>query len=305
MRFDTFPAFSKKQMKFVVSPRWFLDATLKGVSQIMLQENRWTGVLFLIGLCTGNWIFGLAALVASAVGAGTALVARFPEKEIDSGLYGFSAALVGVALVFLFKTTFLLWVLLVVGSVAAALLQGFFLRRKIPVYTLPFILITWALVFVIRETGLLPPSVFSQTIFSPSAYPYLFAATNGFGEVIFQDGVWAGCLFFLGVLISNPVAAGYALLASAIGAGVAFGTGAEAGDIQMGLFGFNAVLTAIVFAGPTWKAALWTLLGVATTLFLHLIFVKMDWFALIGGPFTFPFVLGTWITLFFRKKRRF
>ena len=28
----------------------FVDNILKGVGQIMLQENRWTGLLFLVGL---------------------------------------------------------------------------------------------------------------------------------------------------------------------------------------------------------------------------------------------------------------
>ncbi len=289
-------------MKRSFSPQRLLNATLTGVGQIMLQENRWTGVLFLIGLCTGNWIFGVAAFVASSIGALTALTLRFPEKEISSGLYGFSAALVGVALVFLFTSTILLWALLLLGSVAAALLQGFFLRRALPAYTLPFILLTWALVFFIQQTALLPPAHFVQKVFTAPAYPYLFAATNGFGEVIFQDSLWAGLLFFIGVGISNPLAAGYALVASLMGAGVAFWTGAEGTEIQMGIFGFNAVLTAIVFAGPTRQAALWTFLGVAITVFLHLLFVKTAWFRSVGGPFTFPFVLGTWMTLFFRKK---
>lgn len=79
------------------------NQVLNGISQIMLQQNRLCGILFLAGLFIGHWIYGLAALLAVLCGTMTARILKYDVKEIDFGLYGFSPALVGVVLVFLFK----------------------------------------------------------------------------------------------------------------------------------------------------------------------------------------------------------
>ncbi|MEP6804257.1 MAG: urea transporter [Flavobacterium sp.] len=43
----------------------FIDNILKGIGQIMLQENRWTGLLFLIGIFMGSWQGGVATLFSN------------------------------------------------------------------------------------------------------------------------------------------------------------------------------------------------------------------------------------------------
>ena len=80
------------------------DAVLRGFGQIMLQENRWTGLLFLIGLLISHWTFGLAALLACLSGTLIAKLLKLDYSNIQAGLYGFSASLVGIALVFLFES---------------------------------------------------------------------------------------------------------------------------------------------------------------------------------------------------------
>lgn len=84
---------------------------LKGLGQIMLQENPITGFLFLIGIFYGSFLMGVAALLATVCGTATALLLKYDKSEIDKGLYGFSAPLVGVALLLFLKPEFLCWLL--------------------------------------------------------------------------------------------------------------------------------------------------------------------------------------------------
>ncbi|MGI5847355.1 MAG: urea transporter [Candidatus Cryptobacteroides sp.] len=80
---------------------------------------------------------------------------------------------------------------------------------------------------------------------------------------------------------------------------LAFYLSVPIGDINLGLYGFNAVLCAIVFAGPKVKDGLWVLISVLLALAVSLLMLR------IGIPkLTFPFVLATWTTLLLKNKLR-
>lgn len=266
----------------------------------MLQENRWTGLLFIIGIFAGSWHYGVAAILAAAAGTVAARMLHYNQDHINAGLYGFSAALVGVALAFLFEVNIIIWALIVVGGVLAALLQHFFMIRKIPAYTFPFILVAWGFVFLLRHytniSAAAPPIPIAAT-----PYDSLMAVTNGFGEVIFQAGKVSGLLFFVAVLISNPAAGLYGLAASLLGAILSLINGQPADQVNLGLFGFNAVLTAIVFSGNKKTDGLWVLTGSVITIVIHNVLVNYHVLDVVGGIFTFPFVAGTWVTLLLQK----
>ncbi|GEN69779.1 MULTISPECIES: urea transporter [Chryseobacterium] len=279
----------------------FIDNILKGIGQIMLQENRWTGFLFLIGIFMGSWQCGVAVLLSTAAGTFTAMKLNYNKSEINAGLYGFSAALVGVALAFLFETTILIWVLIVLGGALAAIIQHFFIQKKIPVFTFPFIIITWVLVFTLHHFTHIPPSVMLSSEVVPTKYDDFLTCTNGFGEVIFQGGVLSGMIFFLAVFISSPIAALYGLTASILGAGLSQLNGEPIKEIHMGLFGFNAVLSAIVFSGFKKTDGIWVLIAVLLTIVVDDILIDNHYLDAVGGVFTFPFVAGTWITLLIQK----
>ncbi|AZA84636.1 urea transporter [Chryseobacterium lactis] len=279
----------------------FIDPILKGIGQIMLQENRWTGLLFLIGIFMGSWQCGVAVILSTAAGTFTATKLNYNKSEINAGLYGFSAALVGVALAFLFETTVMVWILILLGGALAAIIQHFFIQKKIPVFTFPFIIITWVLVFALHHFTHIPPSeLFSSEVVS-TKYDDFLTCTNGFGEVIFQGGVLSGMIFFLAVFISSPVAALYGLAASILGAGLSQLNGEPIKEIHMGLFGFNAVLSAIVFSGVKKTDGIWVLIAVALTIIIDDLLIDNHYLDAVGGVFTFPFVAGTWITLLIQK----
>lgn len=277
--------------------RWpFADAVLKGLGQIMLQGDRLTGLFFLVGLFVGGLHFGAAALMATVAGTLTARLLRFSPADVQAGLYGFSAALVGVALVLVFQGTTLIWAMVVAGGVLAAMLQHIFIRRQLPGYTFPFVLITWVFIFVLHQfPGAAEAAPAAMDTAGPSSM--LLWGAKSYGQVIFQGNTWSGILFFLGVLVASPRAALLGLAAAYAGSAVALALGEPDAAVQSGLFGFNALLTAIAFSGEEGQGKRWLFIAVLITLALHFGLLASGWLAPFGGVFTFPFVAGCWLTL--------
>ncbi len=272
-----------------------LYTLLKGFGQIMLQENSVTGLLFLIGIFYGSITMGFAALVAVICGTAIAYLLKYDRTEITKGLYGFSAALVGVAVMLFLKPLLWTWVVIILGSALAAILQHFFIKRKIPAFTLPFVLVTWLVLFVFNHFGkdllALPTPVILH------ASDSLAEGFKSFGQVMFQSNLVSGLLFFLALFISSPIAALYGLAAAIISAIIAFVFSAPIDDINLGLYGFNAVLCAIVFAGDQVRDGIWVLVAVVLALGVSLLLIYLN-----IPQLTFPFVLATWITLFLKGK---
>lgn len=278
-----------------------IDDFFKGIGQIMLQENRWTGMLFFIGICIRSRIEAIALILATASGTLIAMVLKYDKSEIRAGLYGFSPALVGVALSFQFQCTLLIWVLIVLGGALASILQHFFIRKNIPAYTFPFIIVTWVFVYFVNHFLHVPPSDFISKHAAINEYTRLLAGTNGFGEVIFQAGSLSGIIFFIAVFISSPIGALFGLAASVLAGYLSYLYGEPVNQVYMGLFGFNAVLSAIVFAGNKKVDGLWVLVAVLFTVMIDIILVDKGIFKSAGGVLTFPFVLGTCLTLLIQK----
>lgn len=260
---------------------------MKGIGQIMLQEKASTGLFFLAGIFLGSVEMGVAAIAASCCGTLTALIFKFDQSAISKGLYGFGPALVGVALMLFFKPSFTLWLFVVIGSFAAALLQHWFIRKKIPVFTLPFVLVTWLMIYVTGKLILLTPVV--PDSLAPDVFDYSFAF-RGYGQVIFQDSIAAGILFFAGVFVCSPVAALYGFFGSLFAGLLAILFGMPETEVVHGLYSFNAVLCAIVFAGWKLENIIWALLSIIIAV---LISMAMNHFKMI--QLTFPFVVAAFL----------
>jgi urea transporter len=271
-----------------------ITTLLKGLGQIMLQENAITGLFFLIGIFYSSIFMGIGAILSVLCGTMTAKLLKYNEAEIQQGLYGFSAALVGVALPFYFEPALVVWIAVILGSALATIIQHFFIVKKTPVYTLPFILVTRLFLLLLHQ---LYPVQVSALLVAETIEGYNFAAAfKGFGQVIFQGSLFAGIAFLIGVFINSPISGLYALAASAIGALIASLCAVPTETIEMGLFGYNAVLCAIVFAGDKKIDGLWVLIATALAVGIALLMSANSLTQL-----TFPFVGATWITLVIKR----
>ena len=272
----------------------FVNILFKGVGQIMLQENALTGLLFLAGIFYGSIFMGIGAILAVFSGTLTAKVLGYDKNEIQQGLYGFSATLVGVALILFFKPVMIIWVTIIIGSALATIIQHWCILRKISVFTLPFVLVTWVIVYLFHHVY---PIAVSELLTAETHITNDFTfALRGFGEVIFQGSAISGIIFFIAVFISSPISALNGIAGAILAAILSALFSVPTASIEMGLFSYNAVLCAIVFAGDKPKDGAWA--AAAVILSVAIAFL-MNKFSLI--QLTFPFVAATCITLFFKN----
>ena len=287
------------------TPPTALPLTLaRGIGQIMLQGNGWTGLLFVLGLLVGNWQVAVGTLLGVVVGTLTAYALRFDGNAIANGLYGFSPALVGAAAVFFFG---LYWPALVLGAVGAAVaawLQHALAQRKVAAYTLPFVLVAWVL-HVVGAYGLGLSSAPDVRPLLDVPFGALAALLNGVGQVIFQGAPVAGLLFVVGLALAGALPAAAGVLGALVGILLAILTGQAQADIALGLFGYNSALAAITLAGQparaAWHVAGWAVIAAAVAFAWQLLLSQFTWLSALGGVLTLPFVLAVWLVAGLRR----
>lgn len=268
---------------------------LRGIGQIMLQESAWTGLLFLIAISYDSVLMGVAALLSTIVGTATAKVLKFDDNNIKAGLYGFNATLIGVGLIFFFESTVLVWSIIIVGSIVSTLLMEFSIRKKIPFFTFPFIVVTVIAILALDHFSLAAHNKVEAVEEMLELQDFNVAA-HAYSEVIFKGTIAAGLLFFIGVFLNNPTAALYGFVAALI-AGVLAHLGHNSeGLIDDGMFSFNAVLCGIACSGPKPRDGLYVLLSVIIATYFDIFMMNNGWITL-----TFPFVLAMWIIVPLKK----
>src|SRR5262249_34744598 len=81
-----------------------IDALLRGVAQVMLQNNPMTGLLFVVGIFLNSYEYGLTALLGLVVATLAAYLLGADQTLIRDGLFGFNGVLTGITL-----SVFLQW----------------------------------------------------------------------------------------------------------------------------------------------------------------------------------------------------
>ncbi|WP_329522222.1 urea transporter [Spirillospora sp. NBC_01491] len=284
---------------------------MRGVAQVEFISNPWTGVLFIIALFVGGWQFGVFGLLGTVVATLTAVALGIDRKRVLIGLEGFCGALIGVSLVLYLGTNWMTVVLTIAGCIAGSVLTAAMVtvltQYNLPTFTAPFCVITTVIVVAAptfervwrgHTSAALPAPVSTSTTLTWSdAWHGLF---NGIGQIFFQDKWYVGLIFLVGIVVASRIAAVAAVLASIVGILVGWGLGAPTESIGKGLYGYNAVLTAMALAGIfvvlTPAAGVFALVGAAAA--AGLTAALTNFFTPVGGhTLTWPFVLVTWIFL--------
>jgi len=278
-----------------MAPKDLADALLRGMGQIMLQDNALTGALFLLGILANSWQMLLCALLGVASGTAAAYLLKYDKKETAHGLYGFNAALVGVGLLFFFQPSAMLIALIIAGSALSTMIMNFMHRRKMSPYTFPFILSTWIIIALAAATGILAPQPPSPA--APALLDITSALSMSLSQVMFQANILTGALFLAAILANSRANALYALLGSLVGMLAALALSFPLGLISIGIFGYNGVLCGIAFAGGKKRALTFAIASSALSVLI------ISAFSAYGIPaLTAPFVFSTWIMLALSKK---
>ena len=298
----------------------FVDWSLRGIGQVVFQNNPLCGLVILGALFYNSWIYGSICILGVVVSTATASALRADRGLIRDGLFGFNGALVGLALVAFtsenFRTgavpspylgvyiVFAAAMTTIVFSSLASLLAPY----KVAALTMPFVLVGWLFLFAVLKFDNIDAGPLAKPV-SPDQYAdsvtyvlptWYMGIGNAIGQIFFQDNWISGYLIVLGIAIHSRIGAGMALIGAALAALVAVVFGAPEGAIRDGLFGYNAALTALALGGfflvLTWQGFFYTLFGVVVTTWLWAsvaIFLEP-----IGMPvLTSTFVIVTWLML--------
>ena len=76
----------------------FADATLRGIGQVYLTNNPWSGLLYLVAVTAGEPQLGIMCLLGTLMSTATAMWAGLDAGAIASGLFGYNGCLTGIAL---------------------------------------------------------------------------------------------------------------------------------------------------------------------------------------------------------------
>ena len=244
---------------------------LRGISQVFLQGDPRLGLACLLAIAVGAPPLLAGALLGGALGPLLARLLHCADSDIEAGLYGYNAVLIGMLLAFRFAWSPGLVSLVALGCLASVALQRLFLhglrrRRWLPPYTLGFVLNGWWLVPLGAWLGLAPAAHGGCFSCAWSGTAELAALTLGIGEIIFLGEPLAGLLVWLGLLLVSRPSAAWALAGAAASLPLAWLLGYDWASALAGFYGLNAALAGLALAlryRSVWPPLLGMVLAVA------------------------------------------
>lgn len=270
-----------------------IKTILRGVGQVMLQNNALTGLLFLVGIFYNSWLMGLGALGGTIISTLSAIFLKYSKEDIKNGLYGSNGTLVGIAVLFFFGINIATAITIIIGVALSTVIMHE-MKKRIPAFTAPFVIATWIVILGIKLLNLAP--FLASSSLQDSAINPLSGTTMGFGQVMFQGNIVTGLLFLLAIVISSRTAALYALYGSLLGGLFAILLAFPITSINIGLFGYNAVLCGIALGTFKWRAFIFATFAILLSVLLNYGLGQIGVITL-----TAPFVLATWVALLMKK----
>ena len=224
----------------------FVDINLRGVAQVMFQNNPLSGALFLVAIGWGSYAAGvphiaIAGLLAVVVATLTAQWLRVDGASLASGLYGYNGILVGLALATFLAPGPLLWVYVVLGAaVSVVVMLGVTNAVKpwgVSALTFPFVLTTWLLLLATYGfsglTGTALPSGGSVTAFQPyeasplTVVDLVQGVLLSISQVFLKASGVTALLLLAGLAVNSLAAAAFALAGAILAVLTAHLFGAE------------------------------------------------------------------------------
>ena len=299
----------------------FIDWILRGIGQVVFQNNPISGAVILGAIFYNSWIYGTACLFGTMISTLTALLFKADKGMIKDGLFGFNGALIAIALVAYTSPNFTtgnmpnlhLWLYIVLSAAFTSVLMPAFgallAPHKVPGLTMPFALATWFFLGALLQfstidvSNALKPTSPSDFTGPRPDYTWLtwfHGVTMGISEIFFQDNWVTGIIILIGIAINTRIGALMALMGSSLAVAAAVLYGAHDEAIRDGLFGYNAALTAMALGGLfyvlNFSGFLYTVIGVLVT---ARVWASLGVFLEPSGMpvLTSAFVLVTWLML--------
>lgn len=279
-----------------------------GYSQVLLQNNVVSGLFFFFATGIASFNMGHPEIlyfsaISAALSPFFSWCLRYPDEEINEGIWGYNAVLYGIACGMVVPVSVSGIAVLIVGSLGIVLFTPLLSSVLIglPVLTAPFIIATWLLHSGIMPHDMSVPSGEGAGSVLMKNYPVAFSGS--FMEIfMFPDAV-GGILVMLGLLAGSRKLLMITVVASFLSVVVSFCIPELSPDkISAGLYGYNAILTAVAvyaFAGDNQFNNIF--LGCGAIILAFIIPVLI-------GPripvplLTSPFVISTWLYILAQRR---
>lgn len=233
----------------------FILVSLKSISQVIFVENSVSGLIMLMAVAILDYKLGIITFLSGLIGSLVASFGGADKDDVEQGLYGFNSVLIGMAL-FIFIQGPIRWIIALIGAGFGALYYGaikHILRKtELPVLTFPYITSTWIILLASYSLGtfqlaadLIPNNLADWTFEIGGSINYVEGLINGIGQVYFQTNIWAGILILIAVFWDSKKLGVYTILGTIVGTLTAYIVRPEINSINLGLYGYNAVLAII------------------------------------------------------------
>jgi urea transporter len=216
----------------------FIDAVLRGLGQVVFQNNSLTGLLVLLAISVNSFVYAGAALFGAVVSTYTAMLLRIDNRLVRDGLFGFNGALTAIAMVAFSSKEFAhgdppsalltLYVGLAAGfSTILARAFAFMIRNdRVPGLNFPYCVATILLLGALHGfSGLGAGTVGHASPLSLGTHVYandtwLCGIGTGISQIFLQDNWLTGIVLVAAIAVNSPIAAAAVVAGSAMAVAV-------------------------------------------------------------------------------------
>ncbi|MGE6531648.1 urea transporter [Pseudomonas sp. NPDC077382] len=271
-----------------------LRSQLNGISQVFLQRHLGCGLLVLVAIGLHDTALLAGTLLGLLSGTFTAWCLGYPRDDIETGLYGYNASLLGLLITLMLGLVPLACLLMILSGALSTPMQHHLLRRmrerrSLPGFTLPFVLLGW---LAMGGCGVLEGVVEARVPeHQLDGWGALGGIMKGLGQVLFLPDPLAGLCLLTALLLADRNAAVWTLCGSAAGIYTALLAGASEPSALAGLAGYNPALAALALS-QVHRSVLAPALGIGLAVLFRLFFDQLGL-----PPLTMPFILACWTVM--------
>ncbi len=258
---------------------------MSGIAQVIVQPCSLSGLIILASIAVHSWKMALGAFFGAAIGTATAKFLKFDGKEITLGIFGYNATLIGIANIYFFQTAIASVIVFILSCVLSIFVTKWIPKYlKLPAFTAPFVFITWFIILIGDFIKLTP----ANDILNFADNIHTAGLGEAVGQVYIQGNGITGAIMLFAILLCSKSSFVWALVATTLTWLLAHALNYPDVNIQNGLYGFSAVLTAIALQNM--KPIIFPLIGIVLTVFVTQAFIISGWPSL-----TAPFVFVSWL----------
>lgn len=288
----------------------FIKATFKGVSQVLLIENVISGIIITTAIMLANISLGIITLLGAIIGTWIGLALVKDKAVVHQGLFGYNSALTAIALA-IFLDGVERWGIAIAGAALAALATAACMHMMrnstLPILTLPYVVLTWLLLLAASSLHAFkrPSKTVSLESIGFDNFSQLFEEPlhifkglfNGVGQVFLLDNVWLGLFILLAIFWASRRMGLYTVIGAIIGWLTAYGLGAEITMLNIGFYGYNAILALLAVSAVFHTNNSKLITGIIAAIFTIPITAALSALLMPYGisPLTMPFILVTWV----------